>query len=76
LPTGTNVILSYMDRRSTREKYGIEGSAASDFAIACCCACNAAIQEHKEMVVRETGVDPSTGKQYRSPEGMQMGRVG
>ncbi|KIX03217.1 uncharacterized protein Z518_06769 [Rhinocladiella mackenziei CBS 650.93] len=67
---GGSCILQCINRTSTREKYGIEGSSFSDFCTSCWCACCQLIQEDKESIVRTTGMDPKTKQPYASPHQM------
>lgn len=53
-----------------KEKYGMESNLFGDFATACCCACCALIQEEKESLVRNTGMDPKTNQPYQPVGGM------
>ena len=48
----------------------MESNLFGDFATACCCACCALIQEEKESLVRNTGMDPKTNQPYQPVGGM------
>ncbi|KIW53495.1 hypothetical protein PV05_09064 [Exophiala xenobiotica] len=60
-------ILQCMTRGSMRERHGIEGGGCGDFWTSCCCTCCTLIQEEKESIVRNTGIDPKTEQPYVSP---------
>jgi Cys-rich protein (TIGR01571 family) len=47
---GGQCILQCLNRGSTREKYGIEGSTFGDCCASCWCGCCTLIQEEKEAV--------------------------
>jgi len=64
---GGACILQFLNRGSTREKYGIRGGSCGDFCTSWCCICCALVQEEKESIVRTTGMDPKTEKPYVSP---------
>jgi len=67
---GGQSCLQGFQRANMRDKYGIEGSLAMDFVGACCCPCCGLVQEDKEALLRQTGVDATTGQQYSAPAGM------
>jgi hypothetical protein len=53
-----------------REKYGMESNGCGDCLTAFCCPCCQLIQEDKESIVRNTGMDPKTQTPYVPPTGM------
>jgi hypothetical protein len=55
-----------------RARYGIEGSESDDCMEAWCCHCCALIQEEKESLLRNAGIEAKTGQQYQSPAGMNF----
>jgi hypothetical protein len=55
-----------------RARYGIEGSGSDDCMAAWCCHCCALIQEEKESLLRNAGIEAKTGQQYQSPAGMNF----
>ncbi|KIW37579.1 uncharacterized protein PV06_10225 [Exophiala oligosperma] len=67
---GAQCILQCINRTSIRERHGIEGGSFGDFCTSCCCTCCALIQEEKESVVRNTGINPKTDLPYSPPSQM------
>ncbi|KIW12538.1 hypothetical protein PV08_09815 [Exophiala spinifera] len=67
---GAQCILQCLNRTSMRERHGIEGGSCGDFCTSCCCTCCALIQEDKESIVRNTGINPKTDLPYNPPTQM------
>ena len=67
---GVSLILQCSNRGNMKQKYGMESNCFGDFCTACCCACCALIQEEKESLVRNTGMDPKTNTPYQPVGGM------
>lgn len=72
LHIGGHSILQAVTRHSMRNRLGIEGDGCTDWIGACCCPCCGLVQEEKESLLRETGIDPKTKQQYQAP-GPMMG---
>jgi hypothetical protein len=53
-----------------QEKYGMESNACVNCLTACFCGCCQLVQEEKESIVRNTGMNPKTKQAYQPVEGM------
>jgi len=67
---GGACIIQFIGRGATRERYGIQGSTCGDFCAAWCCGCCVLVQEEKDSIVRNTGINPKTKEPYVSPDQM------
>jgi len=67
---GASWIYQTIKRGDMRDRYGIQGSMMGDCAGAYCCTCCALVQEEKEALLREEGIDAKTGTQYQAPAAM------
>jgi len=67
---GLQCIIQTMKRGDMRARFGIEGSGGMDFLASWCCPCCGLVQEEKESLLRQEGIDAKTGTQYQAPQGM------
>lgn len=63
-------ILQFVNRMAVREKFGMESNGFGDCLSSCCCPCCDLIQVDKELVVRNSGMNPKTQQPYVPPQGM------